>query len=69
MGRVSQVTDLGDHAGKGEIDEILADVRRLRGVVIEAWRNSAVMLVKEERRRLREEIHALCETLMALTSE
>lgn len=51
-----------------EIDHILADLRALRTTIIDAWRDSSVILVKEERALLRDEIRATCDMLTTLTS-
>jgi len=56
------------HSQQREIDHILADLRALRSTIINAWRDSSVILVKEERTLLRDEIRATCEMLTTLTS-
>ena len=51
-----------------EIDRILADLHELRSAIIDAWRDSPVTLLSEERRRLRDEIRETCDLLTSLTS-
>lgn len=51
-----------------EIDRIVADLHAMRAAIVEAWRDSPVMLLRHERERLRDEIRATCEMLTSLTS-
>jgi len=74
-GKVLEMADLEHFDSEGaspsaplELDLVLADLERLRMTIIEAWRDSAVLLVDHERKRLREEIRATCEMLITLTS-
>ena len=57
-----------DRVAEREIDRILADIHELRDAIVDAWRDSPVTLLSDERKRLREEIHATCELLTSLTS-
>lgn len=50
-----------------EIDRILADLHELRDAIVDAWRDSPVTLLSEERRRLRDEIRETCDLLTSLT--
>ena len=51
-----------------ELDEMLAGLESLRQTVVTAWQERAVVLTKDEQRRLREEIRRTCDLLGTLIS-
>ena len=63
-GRTGTVTPLRG----SEADRILADLRRLREDVINAWFERAVILTREEQEALRAEIRQTCQLLTDLTA-
>jgi hypothetical protein len=53
--------------GAFSADQILTDISDLRERIVDAWRERAVMLTKDEQKRLIVEIKATCDLLGALT--
>ena len=52
-----------------ELDEILSELESLRHTIVNAWRERAIILTKDEQQRLREEIRRTCDLLGTLISE
>jgi len=50
-----------------EGERILGELRRLRDAIVIAWEERGVMLSRDERRELREEIQETCDLLTKLT--
>ena len=48
-------------------DRMLTDIRDLRRRVIEAWQSRGIGLTRDERHKLRNEIHETCLLLTELT--
>ena len=51
-----------------EADQIIDSLRAMKRGVIDAWKERAVVLTREEQRRLRDEIRDTCELLQNLTA-
>ncbi len=50
-----------------EAERLLANLRSLRNDIVTAWRERAVILTREERTKLRDEIKQTCQFLDDLT--
>jgi hypothetical protein len=53
--------------GAFDAQAMLAEVRALRQRVVDAWRERAVLLTREEQKELRDEINDTCALLTELT--
>lgn len=58
----------GAGATPSEADRILHELRRLRETIVVAWDERAVILSREERHELRQEIKETCDLLTQLTA-
>jgi len=57
----------GAAGAASEAERILRDLRRLRDAIVAAWEERGVMLSRDERRELRQEIRETCDLLTQLT--
>lgn len=60
--------EAGYSASTDELETILADMGRLRQLIVQAWQTRGLSLDREERHRLRDEIRSTCEMLTTLTA-
>jgi uncharacterized protein YukE len=51
-----------------ELEHILAELRALRRTVVDAWQARAVVLSRDEQRKLRDEIRKTCDLLGTLVA-
>lgn len=70
----TMVRSEADFASNGGIDEapelehILVELRSLRRTVVDAWQARAVVLSRDEQRKLRDEIRKTCDLLGTLVA-
>ena len=57
-----------DETAAPELDHILADLRALRRTVVDAWQARAVVLNRDEQRKLGAEIRKTCDLLGSLVA-